>query len=230
MTDWISQNEVKMKDVPSLIQKLLVPTERVFHIAKCTALQSQFNVPGQFVVTTARVSFLPKDLKKFAMVEIQINQLRQIDYQKSWLHGNKLIICGTGKRELILSKMELGKGSPIQKAVDYLDAQIETLRKAAAIRSQLTIKKAERLVDAWDGTSKHDGVGAYPPNWDELRSAIYARDSYECANCLVNGPNVEFHAHHIVPLGAGGTNNPSNLKTLCRSCHEKIHSYYGRPI
>jgi hypothetical protein len=29
--------------------------------------------------------------------------------------------------------------------------------------------------------------------------------------------------HHIIPLSEGGTNDESNLMSLCRSCHEKIH-------
>ena len=33
--------------------------------------------------------------------------------------------------------------------------------------------------------------------------------------------------HHIIPLAEGGTNDESNLMSLCRSCHEKIHRERG---
>ena len=31
------------------------------------------------------------------------------------------------------------------------------------------------------------------------------------------------HAHHIVPVSKGGTHKPSNLKTLCKRCHDSVH-------
>ena len=33
--------------------------------------------------------------------------------------------------------------------------------------------------------------------------------------------------HHIIPLAEGGTHDESNLMSLCRSCHEKIHKGRG---
>lgn len=42
----------------------------------------------------------------------------------------------------------------------------------------------------------------------------------KCVNC---NSDVELQLHHIVPLGAGGTNNTGNIVTLCGGCHGKIH-------
>ena len=61
----------------------------------------------------------------------------------------------------------------------------------------------------------------YPDNWDELRERVYKRDEYRCQNCGIS--NVKLHCHHIVPLNKGGTNNLSNLITLCEDCHAKVH-------
>lgn len=73
------------------------------------------------------------------------------------------------------------------------------------------------------GYSKKDSL--YPSNWDSLRHIVYERDGYKCCNC---GSNWEqLHAHHIVPLSKGGTNDLYNLITLCKSCHERVH---GRHI
>lgn len=33
--------------------------------------------------------------------------------------------------------------------------------------------------------------------------------------------------HHIVPLKDGGTNEWSNLMSLCRKCHAEIHAEMG---
>ncbi len=38
----------------------------------------------------------------------------------------------------------------------------------------------------------------------------------QCAQC---GSIVDLEADHIVPLHRGGTNDASNLQSLCRQCH-----------
>jgi len=61
----------------------------------------------------------------------------------------------------------------------------------------------------------------YPENWQEIREQVFKRDKYRCQNCGASG--VRLNCHHIVPLNKGGTNNLSNLTTLCEKCHAKIH-------
>ena len=71
-------------------------------------------------------------------------------------------------------------------------------------------------------------MSRYPPDWDALRRQVYDRDNYECQNCGIRGGkdgSAELHAHHIVPLSSGGNDDISNLKTLCRTCHGKIHPH-----
>lgn len=66
----------------------------------------------------------------------------------------------------------------------------------------------------------------YPSDWDRRRKDVYERDGYTCQNCgRQGGPygSAELHAHHIVPKSAGGTHKKSNLKTVCKACHQAIH-------
>ena len=66
----------------------------------------------------------------------------------------------------------------------------------------------------------------YPADWNSKRQSIYDRDNYRCQNCGIRGGphgNVELHAHHVVPLSRGGSNNQENLKTLCKECHKAVH-------
>lgn len=66
----------------------------------------------------------------------------------------------------------------------------------------------------------------YPSDWDSRRRELYQRDEYTCQNCGARGGrhgDAELHAHHIVPISKGGTNKPSNLKTVCKECHDAIH-------
>lgn len=46
-----------------------------------------------------------------------------------------------------------------------------------------------------------------------------------CEMCLAQGRAVPMdHVHHILPLSQGGTHDESNLMSLCKSCHSKIHT------
>lgn len=69
-------------------------------------------------------------------------------------------------------------------------------------------------------------MSGYPSDWDSRRRRVYKRDNYECQNCGKKGAkrgNAELHAHHIVPISKGGSHKESNLTTLCRECHSKVH-------
>ncbi len=66
----------------------------------------------------------------------------------------------------------------------------------------------------------------YPSDWDSRRKAVYRRDDYQCRNCgRQGGPHgdAELHAHHIVPKSKGGSDELSNLATLCGECHNEAH-------
>ena len=68
----------------------------------------------------------------------------------------------------------------------------------------------------------------YPDDWDERRRKVYSRDDYECQSCGAQGGSngdTELHAHHKTPLSQGGSNDLSNLITLCKSCHNNQHAH-----
>lgn len=68
----------------------------------------------------------------------------------------------------------------------------------------------------------------YPEDWNELRQVVLDRDDSRCQGCGAGiARATEHHVHHIVPLGAGGTNSVRNLITLCDECHGRIH---GGPV
>lgn len=74
----------------------------------------------------------------------------------------------------------------------------------------------------------------YPDDWEEMAQVVKQRDGC-CQGCgrradasHTDAPDwqdedAELHAHHIVPLGCGGTNTMRNLITLCDGCHGRIH-------
>jgi len=74
----------------------------------------------------------------------------------------------------------------------------------------------------------------YGPNWPEQRDKARARDGYRCVLCGAPEPPDQQHdVHHIRPFRTFGyipgvnenyllANRLENLRTLCRSCHQKV--------
>lgn len=71
------------------------------------------------------------------------------------------------------------------------------------------------------------------------RNHIFRRDNYTCQNCgkfhvIVNDNGIplpttdgQLDLHHKIPVSRGGTDEPSNLVTLCRKCHKQWHKENG---
>jgi len=58
-------------------------------------------------------------------------------------------------------------------------------------------------------------------DWWNLVEFCLERDNFKCVHC---GNDVNLVIHHIVFLINNGTNDISNLITLCEKCHGKAHS------
>lgn len=52
------------------------------------------------------------------------------------------------------------------------------------------------------------------------RRLTLKRDHYRCTVC---GAFTELQVHHIVPRRLGGSDELSNLVTLCAACHLQLH-------
>lgn len=66
--------------------------------------------------------------------------------------------------------------------------------------------------------------------WRVLRQYVYERDEGKCRYCGEHTELYDCHCHHVLDLQHGGTNHPSNLKTLCRVCHKKRHPFMLDPL
>jgi len=67
----------------------------------------------------------------------------------------------------------------------------------------------------------------YGRAWKRIRDR-YVQQHPLCELCLEKGiliPTEE--VHHKVPLAEGGTHDQSNLISLCKSCHARIHAQRG---
>ena len=72
-------------------------------------------------------------------------------------------------------------------------------------------------------------------NWSSLRKLVLERDNYECRVC---GKRMSGQVHHIISRRLGGSDDVSNLVTLCGRCQmvvspvpdEIISKVWGLPL
>jgi 5-methylcytosine-specific restriction endonuclease McrA len=67
----------------------------------------------------------------------------------------------------------------------------------------------------------------YPSSqWRERRELVLERDERTCQNCGTSATDLEatLHVHHKTPVTDGGSDDLSNLVTLCPSCHRGLHA------
>ena len=53
----------------------------------------------------------------------------------------------------------------------------------------------------------------------KLRHKVFVRDNYRCVECGATNKETTLEIDHIIPVSKGGTNDISNLQTLCRECN-----------
>lgn len=73
------------------------------------------------------------------------------------------------------------------------------------------------------GLLRREGVAGwdYPADWIKRAARIRQLDGRHCRQCGATDAILDIH--HIVYLSHYGTNQQTNLITLCRACHEKVH-------
>jgi len=112
------------------------------------------------------------------------------------------------------------------------NAILKAMRKAGISRrnaSEAHIgRQAGENNPAWKGGVTPERQRLYKNgHWLEFCAEIYARDNYTCQRC--GAPKKEpksLHAHHLKPWGDEPALRfeKSNMVTLCRDCHEWVHS------
>jgi ATP-dependent DNA helicase RecQ len=55
------------------------------------------------------------------------------------------------------------------------------------------------------------------------RDIVLQRDEYRCRECGVACRREDADVHHLIPRSLGGSDDPSNLVTLCDGCHAAFH-------
>ena len=58
----------------------------------------------------------------------------------------------------------------------------------------------------------------------KLRHQVFKRDGYRCRECGATNKQTRLHVDHIKPVARGGTNDLSNLQTLCEECNKSKYT------
>ena len=60
--------------------------------------------------------------------------------------------------------------------------------------------------------------------FENTKSMVRFRDNYTCQYCKGKSKDSKLEVHHIQFRSNGGSDDPSNLITLCSKCHHKLHN------
>lgn len=63
------------------------------------------------------------------------------------------------------------------------------------------------------------------PNYgfENTKAMVLNRDGYTCQYCKGKHKDSKLEVHHIMYRGKGGSDEESNLVTLCHTCHKRLH-------
>ena len=56
------------------------------------------------------------------------------------------------------------------------------------------------------------------------KAYVLTRDGYTCQSCQGNRRDRRLEVHHLVFRSQGGSDDESNLLTLCKTCHDDLHA------
>lgn len=79
-------------------------------------------------------------------------------------------------------------------------------------------------IGEWRGeVYKPEAVDEMPENWELIRNAVLLRDRFTCTRCDKEFKRERFlSAHHLMPRRDGGSDDMTNLVTLCVPCHNYV--------
>lgn len=136
-------------------------------------------------------------------------------FRKTWYRKPRFLNRGNKKMGWLAPSLQ-------NKLNAHLKA-IERVRKILPI-SQITLEVAsfdiQKIQKAEiEGDDYQQGVQL---GFQNVRAYVLHRDAHTCQHCKGHSKGLTLHVHHIVSRQTGG-NRPSNLITLCESCHRKHH-------
>lgn len=112
----------------------------------------------------------------------------------------------------------------------------ETCRQKYGVDNYFELLKGKFIKEnspKWKGGAEYSRVERATFEYRQWRNAVFARDHYTCQCCgrkNGDGSTVVFHAHHIKNWKDNTEDRylVENGITLCKECHLRFHSKYGK--
>jgi len=60
----------------------------------------------------------------------------------------------------------------------------------------------------------------------EVKKHVFQRNNYQCQSCGKTKQETALEIDHIIPIASGGSNDISNLQTLCRTCNKRKKHHF----
>lgn len=101
-------------------------------------------------------------------------------------------------------------------------AKVSTLPARVALLSADIAKPLPAAVGRTDPARAGTTARGYGWQWQKLRLRILQRDGYRCQLCKLAGRITPARdVDHILNRASGGTDDPGNLQSLCKPCHDQ---------
>jgi len=98
---------------------------------------------------------------------------------------------------------------------------------ATAARGEFRPEHSKKISGSGNGRWL-GGISFYRgEDWDDQKAMCLERDGYKCQRNASNHHPI-LDVHHIVPWRISHNNDLNNLKTLCKSCHQKTEAEYQK--
>lgn len=169
----------------------------------------------------------------FPMTEAQ-RQTARLNLAKA---RTKITAESRGKQSATRKAMKIvpwNKGKPL--SAEHR-AKLAAMRQDPAYREAQAARQRGPLAPNWKG-GQTDAEKRRMQGWEwrETRKRVYERDTYTCQDCgckclgkrdVQQNPKRKIQAHHIIRRRDGGTDDMSNLVTLCMQCHMRREARYS---
>ena len=128
----------------------------------------------------------------------------------------------SAKRSEIASRINKGRVLS-EKTKQKISDSVTGFKHSDKTKKQMSKTHSEmtgELNNNWKG-----GIAPYPSGWIELSKAIKERDDHQCQQPTCKKKSKILLTHHMDFNKSN--NDPSNLITICKSCHAIIHDRYS---